>query len=65
MARYRIVRDRYLGFEVQKKVWWWPLWVQVGFANTHATVENARLFAECDANPVVEELPRLAKRRVA
>lgn len=42
--RYRIVRDNYLGFEAQKWVWWWPFWSQMGFTNTHASVEDARRY---------------------
>ena len=26
--RYRVVRDRYLGYEAQFKVWWCPFWLQ-------------------------------------
>ena len=26
--RYRVVRDRWWGYEAQFKVWWWPFWLQ-------------------------------------
>jgi hypothetical protein len=26
MSEYRIVRDNYAGFEVQRRTWWWPFW---------------------------------------
>lgn len=44
-ARYRIVTDRYAGYEVQVWRWWWPFWVMAGFCNTHSTIEQARAFA--------------------
>jgi hypothetical protein len=59
--RYRIVTDRYSGFEVQTRRWWWPLWQPVG-GNTHATVDDAIAYARRDArkkNVVVAELGRL------
>jgi hypothetical protein len=32
--RYRVVRDRYLGYEAQFKVaWWFPLWLQCCWAS--------------------------------
>ena len=39
--RYRIVTDRYLGYEVQVKNWWWPWWV-MPFTNTQHTIERAK-----------------------
>lgn len=42
---YRIVRDNYRGFEVQIRRWWWPFWKQVGFTNTHYSIEEAEQFA--------------------
>jgi len=45
-TRYRIVADDYAGYEVQRKIWRFPLcWFQVG-CNTHTTVERARAFIE-------------------
>jgi hypothetical protein len=40
-TRYRVVTDRYLGFEAQEKHWWWPWWVQCGYRNTHPSIEKA------------------------
>lgn len=42
----RIVRDRWLGYEVQIWRWWWPFWVQANFSNTHTTIEGAERFAK-------------------
>jgi hypothetical protein len=56
---YRIVKDRYCGYEVQKRVWWLPFWRQVGFCNTHSTVEKAEAFAAADVGQVVKYLGRL------
>jgi hypothetical protein len=41
-TKYRIVRDQYMGYEVQYKCWWFPFWVEHGFTNTHKTIEEAR-----------------------
>ena len=45
--RYRIVKDGYLGYEVQCWRVWLPVWMQCGFpgANTHRTVEAAEHYA--------------------
>lgn len=40
-TRYRIVKDEWLGYEVQSWRWWFPFWIQVGFTNTHQTPEDA------------------------
>ncbi|EKS6731499.1 hypothetical protein OSG44_004995 [Enterobacter mori] len=41
--KYRIVADRYAGYEAQVKYWWFPLmWFQIGFCNTSSTVERAK-----------------------
>lgn len=48
-TKYRIVTDRYGGFEVQCKPSWWPFWSEceseIGCCNTYATVEEAEQFA--------------------
>ncbi len=61
--RYRIVRDNYLGYEVQARPRWWPFWTMVGGCNTFSTVESARRYArEHAANGgVVEYLGELKK----
>lgn len=54
MTQYRIVTDKFQGFEVQYKVWWWPFWSQCGTrssdTNTHHTVEEAERFALAHAD---------------
>lgn len=40
-TRYRIVKDRYCGYEVQQWRWWWPVWTTCAFSNTHISVERA------------------------
>jgi hypothetical protein len=39
--RYRIVTDRWNGFEVQEWCWWWPFW-RMPILNTSASVEDAK-----------------------
>jgi hypothetical protein len=52
MRQYRVVRDAYLGYEVQCRRWWWPFWVQCdrgkSGANTNLTL--------CDANQFIQQL---------
>lgn len=43
--KLRIAHDRYLGFEVQARLWWWPFWF-VPRSNTHKTIELAEKYAE-------------------
>ncbi len=44
IKKFRIVSDSYSGYECQ--IWriWWPFWVQMGFTNTHRTLEEAKKF---------------------
>ena len=44
--KYRIVKDRWNGFEAQQKLWWWPFWEQIGFTNTHTSIKDARNYIE-------------------
>lgn len=49
--KYRVVDDKYSGFEVQVKFWWFPvLFFQCAgeypFTNTHPTLEKAKEFME-------------------
>lgn len=63
-AHYRIVTDKYAGFEVQVWRWWWPFWVQAGFTNTHCSVEQAERWAISHASGgVVKNLGKLGARR--
>ena len=38
--KYRVVTDRYAGYEVQIKYWWFPIWMELGI-NTHHNIEDA------------------------
>ena len=42
---FRIVSDEYLGYEVQKKRWWFPFWIQINgrypLVNTSSSLEEA------------------------
>ena len=53
-TRYRIVKDNYCGYEVQVWRWYFPFWKQLGFCNTHPSVEKARQYIEGLSNQVVE-----------
>lgn len=44
--KYRIVTDRYLGYEVQIKYWWWPFWTELHGVNTYPSVESAARAAD-------------------
>ncbi len=72
MNRYRIVRDCYLGYEVQVKRWWWPFWMQIGgrvatVTNTNRSIEDAEALARDHASGrhgrFVKELGVLAEPR--
>ena len=57
--KYRIVRDRFAGYEVQFRFWWLPfIWFQANGCNTHGSVESARAFTARHKTKryVVEEL---------
>ena len=43
--RFRIVTDKYNGYGVQEKVWWWPWWKQP-CTNTSCSVEQAERWLE-------------------
>jgi hypothetical protein len=45
-TKYRIVSDRYLGYECQIWRWYWPFWVQMGFTNTHSSIEDAKRYID-------------------
>jgi hypothetical protein len=51
-ARYRIVTDRWSGYEVQVWRWWWPFWVMPR-VNTHTTLEAAENYARGHAREFV------------
>lgn len=45
-VKYRIVPDKYLGYETQIWRFWLPFWCQLGFANTHMTFDAAYEYAK-------------------
>ena len=56
-TKYRIVTDRYAGFECQVWRWWWPFWVQMSgrngmIANTHGSIDAAKEFIKSRKNRV-------------
>jgi hypothetical protein len=63
-TRWRIVRDDYLGFEVQCRPWFCPIWFQPR-VNTSHTIEIAEAVAErMRAGTVVKALPPIKRERV-
>jgi hypothetical protein len=48
-TKYRIVSDRYAGYECQIWRWYWPFWVQMGFTNTHLSIEAAKRYIDSHA----------------
>ena len=53
VIRYRIVRDRYSGFECQKWRLWFPFWIQMGYSNTHSSIEKAISYIKNDKTVVL------------
>lgn len=45
MTIYRIVTDKFCGYEVQAKRWWFPFWMQCDFKNTHVSIKDAEQWA--------------------
>ena len=50
LKKYRIVKDKYCGYESQ--VWriWFPFWVQIGGTNTHVTEDDAEKYIRNTVN---------------
>tara|TARA_R110000772_G_scaffold65149_1_gene145580 strand:+ start:720 stop:926 length:207 start_codon:yes stop_codon:yes gene_type:complete len=46
--QYRIVTDKWLGFEVQKRDWYSPFWYQLNFSNTSDNIERAEKLIDID-----------------
>jgi len=59
MDEYRIVRDIYLGYEVQRRRWWFPFWIQCNFTNSHISIEQAEEWAKKYAKHEVKRLGNL------
>lgn len=56
-TRYRIIRESSLWYEPQHRWWWMPFYIQIGFANSHLSVESAEEFIEYHrGNKVVKYL---------
>ena len=53
IIKYRIIRDNYGGFEVQKWRWYFPFWLQLDGVNTNLSVERAIRRIENDMIVVV------------
>lgn len=43
-VKYRIVTDKYAGFECQKWRWYFPFWCQMGVINTFRDIDKAKQF---------------------
>lgn len=57
--KYRVVRDRYLGYEAQFRPWWSPIWLQCYGVNTSRTLDRAEALCREHATPVVEYLGKI------
>ena len=53
VIRYRIVRDNYCGFECQKWRLWFPFWLEIGYVNTHMSIDAAISFIKNDGTVVL------------
>lgn len=41
LHKYRVVTDKYAGYEAQEWHWYWPFWSQIGVTNTSPTIDQA------------------------
>lgn len=44
LLRHRIVKDTYSGYECQIWRLWFPFWMQIGWSNTHSSIDKAKAF---------------------
>ncbi len=51
--KYRVIRDKYAGYEAQIKRWWFPFWLQIS-VSTSSTVEGAVKTCKNHHNKVVK-----------
>jgi hypothetical protein len=45
-TRYRIVTDRYSGYQVQSRPWWWPFWEEVSGNTSRSPLEAEDWFRD-------------------
>lgn len=65
--RYRIIKDNYLGYEVQSRMWFLPIWIECSsemgiMTNTYRSIEEAKEFIQNRVNggiPIMEYNPHL------
>lgn len=51
--KYRIVHDKYCGYEVQVWRWWFPVWLQPE-CNTHMSIAAAHGYGRAVTRQVVK-----------
>lgn len=54
---YRIVTDKYLGFEVQKRLWYFPFWLQISGLRTDSVNTNRTIL-------IAEELIQIDRQNI-
>lgn len=52
-TKYRVVIDKYLGYEAQFKYWWMPIYFQIGGCNTFPDMESAKSLCKRHLKPKV------------
>lgn len=57
--KYRIVRDRYNGYEAQWSYRWLPIWFQCFCCNSTSTIEKAEEVARKHSTKIVKYLGEL------
>lgn len=45
-TKWRVVSDKYAGYEIQKKVWFWPFWMQTDRYGNAPGVNSFKSLAE-------------------
>lgn len=43
-TRFRIITDKYNGYECQMKYWWFPFWIQMDCVNSCISIKEAELY---------------------
>jgi len=51
--KYRIVTDKFAGYECQIWRLWWPFWVQMNWTNTNSLIEKAKEYIRNKKNGAV------------